>query len=140
MQDPEVVIEPLIGREVPFFESEMPFADARRGVPLRLEQFSQGQARRRDSSLGVGTMYPDLAAGSSRIASREQSCPRGTTNRSGGIVVGEPDTFARERVDSRRLDFGRPIATEVVVPLIIDEDEDDIGASRFSSSVSAIAA
>jgi hypothetical protein len=76
-------------------------------------------------------MYPDLAAGSSRIASREQSCPRGTANRSGRIVVGEPDTLARERVDSRRFDFGRPIATEVVIPLIIDEDEDDIGASTL---------
>jgi hypothetical protein len=48
-------------------------------------------------------------------------------------MTGEPDSFFGHLVKTRCLDFLLSIATEIAVPEIVREDEDDVGAFRCFS-------
>ena len=64
--------------------------------------------------------------GSSGIAACQQCCPRRSSYRSRGIIICKTNAVSCQSIYSRCLDFCRPIATEVVITLIIDKNENDI--------------
>lgn len=71
-------------------------------------------------------MHLDMVANTSRVTPRQQPGSQRTANGSRCIVIRKSDSLLGHRVNPRCFDFGRAIASEVVVALVVDEDEDDV--------------
>ena len=69
--------------------------------------------------------FPD--AGGSVVLGLEESGSGRVADGGGGVVVGEANPFFCHLIDTRCLDLGRTVTSEVVVALVIDENENDIG-------------
>ena len=72
-------------------------------------------------------MNPDVIADPAGIASGQESGSGRAADGGGGVVVGEANPFFCHLIDTRCLDLGRTVTSEVVVALVIDENENDIG-------------
>lgn len=66
-------------------------------------------------------------AGAMRMTSRQQGRPRRRTLRRRGERVREEHTLAREPVHRRRANVGGPRRAERVGPLLIRQEDDDVG-------------
>jgi hypothetical protein len=76
---------------------------------------------------GIRAMDPDLVPHATWITTCQQTGPRRTANRGRGIVIREPNALSGHAIDSRCIDLASPIATEIIITLIINKDEYDIG-------------
>ena len=85
----------------------------------------------------IGAVHPDVIAHPARITPGEQACARGTANRGGRVIIGKAHTLLRHRINPRRFDLRRPITTEIVITLIINEDEDDVRLLRLGHRAEA---
>ena len=135
MQQSKVVIEPLVPGEKRFVKTQVPFANAGRPIPGRLQEFGNRQLIRVQSGMRVRAMHPDLVAHSARIAAGEQAGSRGTADRSSCVIVGEPSPLFGQSINSRSFHFCRAVTPKVVVTLVVNKDKDDIWPRRFGISI-----
>ena len=75
-------------------------------------------------------MHPCCHSDASGIAAREESGSGRTADRCRSVVVREAEAFLGKLINAGGLNFGRTVATEIVVALVVDEDEDDVGLLR----------
>ncbi len=134
MQQAEVVVEPLVTGKKRFVKPEVPFSDAGGLVAMVLEQFGKGQFVRVNPGWGIRPVDPNFIAHASRIATGQQARPRGTANRGGRVVIGKADSFPGHGIDTGRLYLGRPVAPQVIVSLIIDQNENEVWLFAFRPS------
>ena len=125
------MVEPLIAGKKRFVKPEVPFSDAGGLVAVGLEQFGNGQFIRMNSGWGIRPVHPDLIAHASWIATSQQACPRGTANGCCCIIVGEADALLGHGINAGGLYLGRPVASEIVVSLVIDQNENEVWLLRF---------
>ena len=127
VQQSEVVIESLLLGQERRVKTKVPFADASRRVAVRLQQLGNRQFIRIETDSRIGTLDPRRQADSARVTTGQQAGARRTADRRGRVVIRESDSLRGHGVDTRCCDLRRSIAAKVVVPLIVDEDEDDVG-------------
>ncbi len=71
-------------------------------------------------------MNPNMVADTAGIASGEEAGAGRAANGCRGIVVGEAGSLRRHGIDVGSFYFAGSIAPEIVIPLVIDEDENDV--------------
>ena len=128
IRDAEVMFKSLISRQELRLVTEMPFADAGRCIPTRLEHLRHrdriwvqpNRCRREQHSRN--RQHP------LRIAPRHHRRTRGRANRC-GIMTHQLHPLLRHAVEVRRGDFS-PKGTDVGVAEVVDVDEDDIRRGR----------
>ena len=123
--NPKIMIESLSGGEKIRMMPQVPFTNAGRCVTSRLQHLGQ-----RDL-IGVqpGGIFREKHSRNmdpSGITTGEQCGPRGRAHRVPRIKIGEPHALLGQLIQVRCLDVGRSIATEILIPLIIGHDENDI--------------
>ena len=131
-----VHIEPLILRPVLFVRAEVPFAGEKRRVTARLERLRQrGLLKIHPVVQRCGEEFPGAAAAEKirgihprRVLAGHDAVPCRAADRVGGIAVREAHAGTGESVDVRRLVKRiRIVRTDIHVPHVIDEKEDNIG-------------
>ena len=137
MRQAEVVVETvpagMMGRIVGVV-AQVPFADAGRGVALRLERLGDGDFAGRQAA---GRVPPQNAvavvahAAADRVAAGEQGGPAGRADLGGGVEIGEPHPFGGHAVEVGRADARMPVAAQVAPAEIIRQDDDDVGPGRL---------
>jgi hypothetical protein len=119
------LVKPMTSRQEFRVVTEMPLSDTgRRIVPflqnLRHRHFGRVQTdpmtRKQDSS------NPNP----SRIAARQQCGPGSGTNGCQRIKIRKPSSLSGHSIEIRCLDIWRTITAKILIPLIIDENEDEI--------------
>ena len=125
------MIKALVAGKKRFLEPQVPFSNTGGLVAVGLEQFRKGQFIRMNSGWGIRPVHPNFIAHASRIATGQQTRPRRTANRGRGIVIGKADAFHGHGINAGSLYLGRPVASQVVVSLIIDQNENEVWLFRF---------
>ena len=109
--------------------AEVPFAEARRRVTLRLEPRRERGFRKRQADRLIEIPVADrvhLVAEARLIAARHESSARRRAERRRDVAVREADSVARDGVDMRRRDLRIPLAAEFAVAEVVGDQQDDI--------------
>ena len=105
------------------FIAEVPFPEDAGGVAGGAKDVGEGDGGWREAFAfedGVGDAVAEF------VSARQQRAAGGGAG-GADMEVDEPRAFAVEAVDVRRAEDGVAVAGEVAVPLVIGEDEDDVG-------------
>ena len=119
------MIESLSGGEKIRMMPQVPFANAGRCVTSRLQHLGQRDLIGVQPG-GISREKHSRNMDPSGITTGEQCGPRGRAHRIPRIKIGEPHALLGQLIQVRCLDVGRSIATEILIPLIIGHDENDI--------------
>ncbi len=118
--------------------AQMPLADERRLVARRLEHLAERDflerklidvfSSRTDDFLSCRSPFRKFVRfNRAGIATRLQAGSRGRADRVRSVVLREPHAGLGEPIDVRRLIETAPVATEIPLTEIVDDDEDDVG-------------
>src|SRR5438552_2483613 len=103
------------------FIAQAPFAEGRRLVTGRLEDFGHGQVGRlqRHARVAANPRVSGMHAG-------HQTTTRRRADRAAGVALSESHPFVRKTVNVRRFDPLLSVATEVAVAEVISQNENDV--------------
>ncbi len=128
----EGVIEALVIRLHAGFDPQVPFADKSRCVAFFFEHLRNRDLLGRQAAVEVrsrqrrsGCIRGDAC--SQWITPRQQPRPRRRTDRSRRIELRKPHTPLGQNIEVRRDEILRPISMRIERPLVVGEDDDDIG-------------
>ncbi len=112
--------------------AEVPFADGRRLVAVRLEQGGHVESPRLDEQRREGAERFVFQRGAPAVAAREQRVARRRANRGSRVRIRKAASLARQPVDIRRAHEARirAKAADASVAEIVGENDDDVGRVR----------
>ena len=112
---------------------EVPLADERCVVAIRFQQRRDRRMLGRQAKVGRRARRQRLGKAdrkSLRVAAGDVCAASGSADRRGGVRAREPQPLPRESVEHRCLIVRPTVATQIAIPEIVREDEQDVGPFR----------